>query len=77
MLTIVEGIKIDANVTIKCPEVGFKTRRASKCCEKCEHFKGIAQMNEQPFTEWQKRFVIRCGHPIERRVEMTYDIFEE
>lgn len=69
MLTVVTGVKIDPEVTIQCPLIGFGLRRTSKSCPNCPGFHGIAQMSAQEDIPWEKKYVIRCSAVMERRTQ--------
>jgi len=72
-LPIVEE-SIHKEAIIPCPAVRFAPRRAVNCCPKCERFEGIARMGHD--GPWDKQFVIRCGHMIERRTQII-NVIEE
>ena len=64
------NVGIDANVVIQCPAKDFKLRRAANSCPGCECFKGIGLMSEADDLAWHQKFVIRCGHVMERRTQL-------
>ena len=68
MLPIVD-IEIPKEVIVHCAEKDFKPRYAT-ACNKCRWFAGVAIMCSDATLPWHKRYVIRCGHVIERRTHV-------
>lgn len=65
-------IEVPLDVAIPCPMVDFKPKMVCDSCLKCEYYDGVATMitsKIESVEPWEKRYVIRCTHPIERRVK--------
>lgn len=65
-----DGVIIEHGVIIPCPMVGFSNRRATKCAE-CDLFQGLREINPDEKVPWHLRYMIICGHPIDRRCDMV------
>jgi hypothetical protein len=66
-----DGAALDPKAVIPCPVTNFVQRRVA-CCGKCEHFKGLKELNPKAEV-WVLRYVVICGYPIERRCDIVIE----
>lgn len=67
-------VPISADVVVPCPALRFQPLRAANGRPKCPHFQGVAQMSSD--GSWDKKYVIRCSHVMERRTQIIQVIEE-
>ena len=66
-------IEVGDNLIIQCPEINFAFRKA-KTCFTCDHYNGLsgATVNGEVMEgETAEDFLIMCGRPISRHMQIV------
>ena len=67
MLPIAQ-VAIPQSVVISCPLAKQHLSQAKNCVD-CNHFNGIVQTgyNDESVSQWDHKFAISCGFPVDRK----------
>lgn len=62
-----DQIEVPQNILVRCPLRQFAQRRA-RHCDGCKHFAGLTEALGNGNLPFHKRFLVRCGWPIDREL---------
>lgn len=69
---------IHPGAIVHCPKFSFELTAAANYCPTCEHWKGLALLNnagqaaiDQDGLKWDQVYCVLCAYPIERKTQIV------